>query len=422
MKRTFRQMLAILMALCLLFTLVGCADGEVKAETETETNTETDTPPAETTTDPAPEASEEAIEGEPTADAGLQIERSTYRHVLQDEATNALLCEVEWDALQLTGESAERYSDLAAELRKENNRTYEQHGLLMEDLSMMAYDAIAEQIEEFNGYTASTKAYIHRADEKILSVRMYHDEYTGGAHPNYGVTALNYDVATGEVLALDEVITDVSRLADTLADKIRRKYDFEDFEDLPQQLKRYSAKDYTWTLGDQGITFWFSPYEIAPYAAGLLTATITYDEWPTIFVPEYVADNANWTIELPYHQDIDIDFVPGDLKVDHVRMVGYADAKGILELYLVVNDGEEYPLYDYHALEAQTRLVCKEGTYYLYMKAVAENDAVTCYVYQLTDEGLVLTDTVPGGEAGRWETGINGDIVWTEAVWIDPIR
>ena len=412
-----KRMLSVWLICCLMFTLTACSrTGEITppVEDKTETTAPADPMPEDETEDPAKDAPVAA-----PRDPGLQIERTTYRHILRDEVTDALLCEVTWDSLQLTEESAERYPKLASELRKEGNRTYEQHGLVMEDLSMQAYDAVAEQMEGFNGYTSSTKAYVHHVDEKILSVRMYHDEYTGGAHPNYGVTALNYDIETGEVLELQDVVTDVPRLAYTLADKIQHKYDYEQFDGLLEQLKKYKGDDYTWTLGPQGITFWFSPYEIAPYAAGLLTTTITYTEWPTIFVPEYVVDQPNWMIELPFHQEIEVDFDASDAQVDRVRMAAYTDAKGIMELYLVVNDENEYAPYDYHAYEARTWLACVDGAQFLFMEGIAESDMATLYVYRLTDEGLVLTDTIDGGMTKRWESGINKDSAWTEALWLD---
>ena len=47
-----------------------------------------------------------------------------------------------------------------------------------------------------------------------------------------------------------------------------------------------------WVLEPRGVTFFFNQYDIAPYASGMLTATILADEQPGFFREKYLRASA----------------------------------------------------------------------------------------------------------------------------------
>ena len=91
-------------------------------------------------------------------------------------------------------------------------------------------------------------------------------------------------------------LTDHDTIAGVLAmEKLLAEYGEDAFYADPDTLlSDYFAWDEeaetyrpSWTLGEESLTIWFSPYEIAPYAAGLLHAEIRFDEAPEIFTGNY---------------------------------------------------------------------------------------------------------------------------------------
>lgn len=417
-----KRLLSVFLIFALLFTLTACAGEEISTPPVEENKTQTTPPVDPVPEDPTEETPEKAPAEEnilPTASA-LQLERGKHHRQLYHQAADKTLCEVTWESLQLSAESAERYPKLAAELRRENNRTFEEHVLRMDDLSELAYEGLDELGSDFNGYTVTTRCYIHRADEKVLSIRVYEDEYMGGAHPNYGVRTLNFDTATGAALELSDIIADLDRLVYTLADKLESKYPFIETDGLTEQLQAYNPGDYTWTLDGRGITFWFSPYEIAPYAAGLMSVTITFAEWPSFFfMPEYTAE-ADYVTELVLYEEKEVDFDPKADGIDQICVVAYADVTGILDPYLVVNGEDEYPLSDCHAYTIRPSLVCEGGQYFLFVEGVAESDVATLYVYRLEAGVPILTDTVEGGAVSLWGKGPDKEKLWFDRMLTDP--
>lgn len=409
-----KRLISMLMILSLLLGLTACGGEEVPTPpAEEETKAEVTTP-----ADPAPDEPEKEVPEEPVPAAPvLQLQRGDHYRMVQDEVTQDQLCEVRWESLLLSPESAEQYPDLADALQIHSDKSHAEHEKIAEELADLARETIPE-VDVFLGYTATTQHYIHRADEEILSVRIQADEYTGGAHPNYGTSALNYDPATGKEIELGDVIKDIDRIKVFIADKIKRKYPYESFDGLEEQLKGYYGRDFTWTLDHQGITFWFSPYEIAPYAAGAPSATLTFAEWPQIYNEKYFSDADSWTVELPLHQEVEIALQEDEREL--YRLAGYEEDNGLLDLYLIVGEENEYPLGDIIAYDVQSYLACAGGQFFLLVEGVADSDYRTLYVYRLGEGEPELTDTVTGGYVGQMGRGGGHEQVWMKDVLTDP--
>ena len=408
-----KRWISMLMILAMLLGLAACG-GEIESvpPVEEENKTEVTTP-----ADPAPDMPEEMPEEVPGAEPVLQLQRGDHCRVEQEETTHELLCEVRWESLLLTPESAEHYPELADRLRIYSDKTYAVHVDMTEELAQLARETLPE-VDTFHGYTATTRHYIHRADDSILSIRIHADEYAGGAHPNYGTSALNYDPATGEEIDLADVVGDLDLVKVMIADKVRYKYPYEEFDGLEEQLEEYNSRDFTWTLDHQGITFWFSPYEIAPYAAGAPSATITFAELPRIFNEKYSSAADSWTVEMPLHQEVEI-ALQGDKK-EHCRLAGYEEDNGFLDLYLVVGEENEYRLEDIMAYDVEGYMAYTGEQFFLFVEGVADSDYRTLYVYRLGADGPVLTDTVEGGFVGQICRGGGREQIRMKRVLTDP--
>lgn len=355
----------------------------------------------------------------------LQIMVGTEYEYEYDETDGyRLLCRAEWDLLRLGEESAANYPLLEAALSelRVSDRSY--YGEFATEMLPYAQEQAALS-EYFYEYTATSKCAVVRADDRILSVQIDADEYTGGAHPNYGVTGLNLDPETGERVALEEVLTDTTQLPAILAEKIRAKYPDEPLENLQTQLEEYTPQMYTWTLDYQGITFFFSPYEVASYAAGLLNTTIWFDEMPELFREEYtLAPAGGWVEMLPLNRENETDLnAPGGEKSSLYFWLT-EDEYDYKQIYLKWNDTDIH-FEECYGFEMLPMLVCAgepgNERYYLYIEASAENEYTTMYIYDLNGTEPVKREEVSGvSRSGWWDENEGEYGMYYDMVLNDP--
>lgn len=408
-----RPIAAFILAALVLFSLAAC--GKEEAPPKETVQTETLTPkPGLTGKDPA-EEEPKAEEPEAAGPAPLQVLIADhYTAEYETEGHYRLLCGVAWNTLALGPESAAAYPALAAaleELRAEDESYAKE---FMEEMLPYAEEELAWNPEYFYGFTSESTYLIQRADEQILSIRADENTYTGGVHPNYWTYGINIDPATGEKIVLTDVLTTIDDLPNLLTEKLQNKYPDEPFENLPDALMEYSADDYAWTMDYQGITFWFSPYEIAAYASGLLTVRINFKEMPDLFVPEYTQiPDGSWALPLPLYSDVEID--------GHDLWLGaYEQEDGLLAVSLTHN-GTDYPLSELYSYFIRPYLVCHGDRYFLYIEMTAENDYNSFYVYELTDEGLVPRQVIENaGFDGIFVESEDSYGTWYEEVLTTP--
>lgn len=157
-----------------------------------------------------------------------------------------------------------------------------------------------------------------RIDPGVLSLMGSYTTYSGTAHPERSYLSVNYDLVTGNVLSLDDILTGASA-TDTLYPYIIQDLNlqkdekslYEGFEaTVKEQFDRDSTSVDSWYLSQTGLCFYFSPYEIAPYASGIITAEIPYNKLTGIlndayFPSETQCGSSNVTVEPFIEQDLD---------------------------------------------------------------------------------------------------------------------
>lgn len=157
-----------------------------------------------------------------------------------------------------------------------------------EEEASLFYEEIqgTEYEEDFYGWSSYASVQPQRVDGSYISLVFFHSEYTGGAHPNNVQSALNFDTSTGGLLSLANVFKAEEKQAvlDILLDRLSavettfglfdgyEETVRESFEGIPVEMAQ------NWYLTERGIVFFFNPYEISPYAAGVVTVELTYEE------------------------------------------------------------------------------------------------------------------------------------------------
>ena len=150
-----------------------------------------------------------------------------------------------------------------------------------------------------------------RIDHGVLSLFGSIVNYSGTPHPENACVSASYDLVTGEVLTLGGILTDdctadalFSLAATALSNISQEKNLYPDYEDiLKTRLSGDWAADEAFYFSTEGLCFYFSPYEIAPYSSGVITAQIPYDQLTGLlndayFPAEQDAYDSNLTVSM----------------------------------------------------------------------------------------------------------------------------
>jgi hypothetical protein len=125
-----------------------------------------------------------------------------------------------------------------------------------------------------------------RIDHGVLSLSGTQNIYSGGTHGALSCVSVNYDLTTGDILTLGSIMhMDATKeqfiqiIIEKLASQAEELQLFAGFEDgVYQRLggDENLYEDFFFTT--TGLNFYFAPYEIAPYAAGVINVEIPYHE------------------------------------------------------------------------------------------------------------------------------------------------
>ena len=125
-----------------------------------------------------------------------------------------------------------------------------------------------------------------RIDSGVLSLYGHYASYSGTPHPESDPLSVTYDLTTGNSLHLTDIFPNDTAI-NTLIDLIISSLDLQKtekmlFDDYAITVKDRIQSNFqyenAWYFNSDGLCFYFSPYEIAPYASGIVTAHIAYEQ------------------------------------------------------------------------------------------------------------------------------------------------
>ena len=198
-------------------------------------------------------------------------------------------------------------------------------------------------------YSSDLSFTVTRADDHVISFTQNDYIYMGGAHGLPGTTGINYDTATGELIAFGDLSDDPDAFyADTLA------YNQELANTEYYSMQMFNTDDITngvlentlyadgmWYLSTAGLVFMSPPYALAPYAAGTLKFTVPYSELGRMGLKESYTYTGRQIVELNSYEPYRID-LNGDGNDDAVifsnEWVDTADGGVNTLTHLTVND------------------------------------------------------------------------------------
>lgn len=159
------------------------------------------------------------------------------------------------------------------------------------------YDTSAHESSGFGFYPwdYTVKLYDTYATAGALSLQFMEIAYSGGAHPMSVRYSYNFDLETGERLALDDLYDPQNPNAEESLIDLFTQALREETNDLlsdPEYIIRSSFEGSSalslWRFTEEGLCITFSPYAIAAYGAGYIEPVVPYGKLDGILNSDYM--------------------------------------------------------------------------------------------------------------------------------------
>ena len=134
-----------------------------------------------------------------------------------------------------------------------------------------------------------------RIDTSVISFFGSYANYSGTPHPETTFPSMTYDLLTGNTLKLGDILTQMESsdpLFNGVIEALNKQKDekqlYDGFEaTVKERFAKDITKDDSWYFSQEGLCFYFSPYEIAPYSSGVVVAQIPYSSLVGILKDAY---------------------------------------------------------------------------------------------------------------------------------------
>lgn len=274
-----RKIVPLLLILCLL-TVSGCSVKQPQYYPETE-NTSAETTTMSNTEDsadvvvdqlPMVAVSVPVITQNVTAEDGTVILKSTYQNISVTVPDPEVADKVIIDFLNRTD-----INDASESILSNAKADY------------------VKNPQNWTPYLIQSTYDPMRIDQSVLSMFGSHVTYEGAAHATANYRSVSYDLITGDVLSLQQILEETvnaEKICQLVVNSLNEQMDtnslYEDFEiTVEERFGKNFRNDADWFFSEEGLCFFFSPYEIGPYSSGVVVAQIPYSSLAGIIKDAY---------------------------------------------------------------------------------------------------------------------------------------
>lgn len=262
-----KYILILLLCTALTLSLLGCGHTETPPTTINQGTTQTTAPTQNTTTILTPEqkpmvAVSLPVITETTASGETILFKNVYQNIELILPEPEVAEKVILDFLNRT-DTGNTADTIRAQAEKEYKST----------------------AQYWNPYLCQITYDPMRIDGGILSLYGSHITYDGAAHAGVVNKSVSYDLVTGDVLSLDQVLTNISAdelytlVLASLNDQKETEQLYIGFEStVKERFNKNLSSEHDWFFSNEGLCFFFSTYEISPYASGDVVATVPYEK------------------------------------------------------------------------------------------------------------------------------------------------
>ena len=142
------------------------------------------------------------------------------------------------------------------------------------------YEPESEYKDMFQYHYFITGNPVDNALDSIMSYQVLTSCYLGGAHGSHVVQYFNFERKSGKLLTIQDIVPPAKEtlMLKAMQDRLCKDYEVKDIAELQEQTGITMLGDLYLTnnflLQGDSILFLFNQYDIAPYAAGLISVTL----------------------------------------------------------------------------------------------------------------------------------------------------
>nr|WP_320038639.1 DUF3298 domain-containing protein [uncultured Bacteroides sp.] len=149
--------------------------------------------------------------------------------------------------------------------------------------------------EDFNAgwynYSKDLKSKFTFNQDGVLVCQIDTYDYTGGAHGSYASIFINFDLLTGKQIRLADLFKDgyekeLTRLLLSKLEKQNKVTSEAELEEIGYFITEPLSPTENFYLNDDGFTFYYNVYEIAPYVMGPTKIEISFSDVESLMKDE----------------------------------------------------------------------------------------------------------------------------------------
>lgn len=451
MKKWMKKMNVVLLAgLC----VSGCGmgsfqkseQGQMKTQEENEETTEQSEAGAPDTAEPENQAQEA---GQPEQEASGTEEGQAQISPLRKDVENLTvlfadewlskwnkektkyILETSYNIPKLSAEDGEEYPELEKALAQYGSAERKRMKKFFKSTAKEAQEVGTDDREWFIRSWQS----VARADNRVVSLMTKYTDYTGGAHGLFYTDGISFDSETGKKLSLKDVFVSTDELPAILEKKLIKKYGRDAFfnsekegtsifapimeanrmlEEMETEQKSESEQssdggnspdsgkivlkeeNYTWCITNDGVIFYFAPYQIGPYGSGEFECLIPFRQ-KDLFQPVYTETAKKYARELAwdwkdetggglrYEADLDGDGMQDKLAIEWISCDEYVSGDCNVK---ITYKGVKWKKVIHGYSFSPVLMHMKNGKNYLYLGVTMENDYPDMFIFSLTKKGV----------------------------------
>lgn len=179
--------------------------------------------------------------------------------------------------------------------RIEQTRT-ESNSLLAEAENSHSTSAV------FSPFSYEIQYDVTRIDQGVLSLHGHIIQISETSPTNRHLISANYDLVTGDMLTLGSILyhadtkDDLAELVISQLEEIEDLILYDEFRDtVKARFQRDESTDEEFYFNENGLCFYFAPYEIAPRSYGTVVAEIPYNKLTGIIDDAYFPAERTYT-------------------------------------------------------------------------------------------------------------------------------
>ncbi|MDD2961049.1 MAG: RsiV family protein [Muribaculaceae bacterium] len=147
------------------------------------------------------------------------------------------------------------------------------------DYKLEEVDSIPAADENARILSDNINARIVELNERFAVYKIEYDSYSGGAHPSYAAKYINYDAKENKVLTFNTIFKagNDSAIFNIVKSNLFDQFFAKDLKELEEKSGIFTEQiflSHNVAISSDGIKFFYNPYEIGPWAIGVVEVTV----------------------------------------------------------------------------------------------------------------------------------------------------